>query len=347
MKRNALIDGYRFIFIIVICILHIKEYSGNSQPPMAGGYLAVEFFLILSGWLLIKHYDSEVKREKRPDVVKFFVYRYKRLFPQYAVGFILLSIIDILFFEKYNFLAFISSYLWEFFMLQITGLGAWHFDLFWYVSALLVASVVIYYLLINDREKFISVYAPIIVLLIYSWFYQTRHCVAGIGLSTNTFIVSDGFWRALAGMSVGCIAYALRFKVEKYLDIIFPKPSIQKIVLTISEMFLLFICFIDFYGKGCSERDFVLIVCMALLITFAFINKSYLATVCMDNKILFWLGNISYTMYCTHMIVNNIIRAYFPGYPFWTTVACYLIVVIILSTGINWLLKVAQNCIKR
>lgn len=44
---------YRYLFAFIICILHIKEYYGDNYP-FGGGYLAVEFFLVLSGYLMMK-----------------------------------------------------------------------------------------------------------------------------------------------------------------------------------------------------------------------------------------------------------------------------------------------------
>lgn len=65
--RNAAMDFYRFIFAVVICILHIKEYAGVKPYPMSGGYLAVEFYLVLSGYLLMQHASKMSKNVNKKN----------------------------------------------------------------------------------------------------------------------------------------------------------------------------------------------------------------------------------------------------------------------------------------
>lgn len=215
-------------------------------------------------------------------------------------------------------------------MLQITGFGDYWFAPFWYVSALLFASLVIYYLAIKNRERFTLFYAPLAIVLIYSWFWQTRGCLAGIGLSTNTLLVCDGFWRAFAGMCVGCLAHELKPVVDNFVKQIIPQGSLRSIAYTICEAFILIGLFVNFYGQGCTKRDFILVLGMAFLIIFVFIGESYLTQI-FNNSLSYKLGVISYAMYCNHMIINNLIRAFFPGYNFLSMIVVYLLLVIILS----------------
>ena len=104
----------------------------------------------------------------------------------------------------------------------------------------------------------------------------------------------------------------------------------RRTVYTVLELVILVACFINFYGTGCSKRDFILVIAMAILITTTFIGESFL-TQLFNNSFSKQLGAISYAMYCNHMIVNILIRAYFPGYSFWKMIIVYLLLVVVLS----------------
>ena len=61
MKRNAKLDALRFLYAVPVFLLH----SGNFHPEgylFPGGALAVEFFLILSGYLMAVSIDKKYHR---------------------------------------------------------------------------------------------------------------------------------------------------------------------------------------------------------------------------------------------------------------------------------------------
>lgn len=54
-KRNGMIDFMRFVF----CILIVLEHSELFRGRMLAGYIGVEFFFIVSGWLLMQHIEQK------------------------------------------------------------------------------------------------------------------------------------------------------------------------------------------------------------------------------------------------------------------------------------------------
>ena len=59
--RNGAINAYRFLFAVVIALLHFRYYGGFGAEPTGfrGGYLAVEFFFLTSGFFLIKRIEEQ------------------------------------------------------------------------------------------------------------------------------------------------------------------------------------------------------------------------------------------------------------------------------------------------
>lgn len=55
VDRNGIIDFMRFVFCILIVLDHATLFRGR----MVAGYIGVEFFFIVSGWLLMKHIEHK------------------------------------------------------------------------------------------------------------------------------------------------------------------------------------------------------------------------------------------------------------------------------------------------
>lgn len=59
--KNPIIEFYRFLFMCVICLWHFR----GIVPTFHSGYLPVEFFFILSGYLL---YNTVIKHPERTEM---------------------------------------------------------------------------------------------------------------------------------------------------------------------------------------------------------------------------------------------------------------------------------------
>ena len=86
--RNYSIEFYRFLFACIIYVLHVRKYENfsNEYGEFNGGYLAEEFFFILSGFLMMGSICSQkIKGEISPERMaeNYFILRYKKLMPQY------------------------------------------------------------------------------------------------------------------------------------------------------------------------------------------------------------------------------------------------------------------------
>ncbi|NMA94346.1 MAG: hypothetical protein GX975_06775 [Clostridiales bacterium] len=71
-KKNNAIEFYRFLFSCIIFVLHSRQYGGFGNEPghFGGGYLAVEFFLIVSGMLAAKGIEARMKTAWVKDTSK-------------------------------------------------------------------------------------------------------------------------------------------------------------------------------------------------------------------------------------------------------------------------------------
>lgn len=167
-NRNTAIDALRFFFMIMICLCH---FTGVATF-MKHGHLGVEFFFILSGFLIYKSYISH----KDVGTIDFTLKKIKRLYPAYIISILLMMFLDR---KRFLFCAEISpnhiletyfSHVPEYLMLQSIGLydgNQANYPL-WFLSILVFGGGFLYGLLQCDFRRSINLYIPIICLLFFT-----------------------------------------------------------------------------------------------------------------------------------------------------------------------------------
>lgn len=78
-RRLTGLDALRGVAALVVLGFHVGTISGSGT--WAGGFLAVDFFFVLSGYVLARTYESRM-----PSAGQFLLLRYKRLWPIVALG---------------------------------------------------------------------------------------------------------------------------------------------------------------------------------------------------------------------------------------------------------------------
>lgn len=168
VKKMNSIEAFRFIFMLMICIWHYK-----GTKVLAHGYMAVEFFFILSGVLMFfssnKEYalgtlDYTMKKVKRfaPDCLLLIAYVNLRH-----------MILPVLLGRKGLDVSWLLQALPESLFLQNTGIytGGVNFPM-WYVSVLLFGGAFVYALLRFNKRLALSIILPMIVLVGYTYIFS-------------------------------------------------------------------------------------------------------------------------------------------------------------------------------
>lgn len=259
------------------------------------------------------------------ETLLFFLKRFKHFYPQYLLSWVILALYCLFDRRMVSISDILLDYPPEILMLQMIGVGKRLNPAMWYVSALLLASTVIYYLANRNRKRFIYLICPLCVLLIYSYFYQNRGALGGI-VWNNLLIVRDGFWRALAGLCVGCFVYEIHSCLSAEAKRSYP------IFRTIYGAGALCLLAFMFYQPGNTAADFTLIAVMALLVL-SVMSSNEREGGYLDRLLCRWKidGRYAYAIYCNHWVINYMIRDHFPGYPFYPALTVYLIITVIMS----------------
>lgn len=193
-KKNNIIEFYRILFTFVICIYHVG--FGNKYNIFTHGYACVEFFCILSGYLLFKTFE---RKGNELGSIDYLIGRVKRLYPEYIFA----AVIAIVFFGIINPDFNLVKVVTELFMVQSVGLFSGGYNTpTWYISAMLAVSVIIYGLLSVNRKLFVKVIAPLIVLFGYVYLFGTA---GGLENWSVVQFMPLTILRVFCGMSLGVI----------------------------------------------------------------------------------------------------------------------------------------------
>ena len=331
-KRNGIIDFMRFVFCMVIILYHCRNMGGTSDIALCAdaGYIAVEFFFLVSGFLMAK---SAAKRNDSDyshlgtETTQFLWHKIKPILPYYVFAVVL----------SYSCTAFLKNYtavqalhnlmlgIWNLFFLGISGIRT--FSLLratWYLSAMFISMLILYPMLCKWKDRFTHIVAPLIVIFLLGWLSQTY---GNLNQYTVHFdLVYSGLVRALAEISLGCICFAVYKKIKTIQFTI-----VARTLITLIQLFGytgVIYCTTNLPSK---QFDFVMLLCLAVCITLSFSGHGIFAHL-FGSKLFPWLGKLSLVMYLNHMWVKDTIVALLPkSIGYWKLLSLCIICVLLVS----------------
>ena len=296
-KRNGTIDLMRFLFCLLVMCYH-------TRTCFIGGYIAVDFFFILSGYLM-----AQSMRKTAPvcddiglDTIRFIIHKAARVFPFYIVAWLISLFISIVI-KSYSVIELIKLIYkspYNIIMMEMGGvIGLGHHLLSsWFISAMLIAMLFIYPIRRRNGSLFDCVFAPMLFLLFAGYCHQRGE---GVGVLTidylSPFHFYTGLFRASAEISLGCLCFRAVNSIP-----LFPTKACQ-FLLTAVEWLGYIAAFILAYKYKSTEFDIVTVFWLSISISISFSEKSLTASIIRNRSILF-LGDFSLCLYLVHQLVN-------------------------------------------
>lgn len=205
-KYNPEIDFWKLVFAVAIFLFHSSKFITSSGWSLFNrGYLAVEFFFIVSGYFL-----AMTIREKEDDAAQnscwvYLLHKIKAFYLYYFCAFII-SFTVRQWILSADVITVIKNFLlsWnEIFLLKMGGItsGRYYNGPTWYISAMLIAMAVLYPLAKKWKTYFLNIGALLISICGYALISQYSN-------SLNVAeewqgIIYLGVIRAVAGVSLG------------------------------------------------------------------------------------------------------------------------------------------------
>lgn len=321
-RHVGIIDFLRFFFIVLI-VCHHSAFFGNHK--FLSGYIGVEFFYIVSGWLFARACYTQ----KNLDVFGFLFHKIKGFYPEFlvatATGFILMS-----FFDKdvhghwlMNFIYWIS----DIFLLQIWGFPTLSATaVSWFLSAM-IGSLCILAPLALYKPRLLSFYAFPIIISIYGFLCVNYGSLSPILQPVAGGLIHAGLLRAAADMLTGYLSYSLSTKLSSASL----TPNKLNILGILEWGGYLTSLYLIFRMNGPTQIDFLIVLLLAVSITISFsqvTQTNRIRGVLCDR-----LGRYSLNIYLSHGCIGLIFGKLAMPQHYGMTATCivYIILIIILS----------------
>lgn len=312
MKRNGAVDFWKFVFSIVIMCFHSMYFAGSGKYIFYDGANMVEFFFLVSGFLmaasLMRQKGSTEEAPVWKSTWRFLFHKIKSMCPEYYVAWALSFLIKqtaggILPLRK------ICKHgiqcIWELLFLRMAGFNEYNANgATWYISAMLYAMLFLLPLFYWNREFFLHILAPLIALGILGYLYTTVGILRG-----NTDWMGfcyRGFLRAMGVLCVGCVCYLVCQKIKKA-----EFTYLSKVLLALAETGGYLFALYWTYGHAGSKMQFIILLLFAVSLTISFSHQGLFAPL-YDNRAVYWLGKFSFPLFLSHHAWSGKMNRMFP-----------------------------------
>ena len=302
--KNGKIELARFAMCMAVLLYHLNLeyfdggfYFGDSFTFFSHGRSGVEFFYIISGFLMAK----SVSKRRNDGVpvgkasVQFLWRKFKRLFPPHIIAVIITSVYII--FKYTNVYEALLARFSSIFFLQKTGVSTLAFvGVEWYVSSMLIAMAIIYPLLKANYDVTARAVAPIGSLLIMGYLIQHYEALPNSSLMDGfTF---NGNLRAVGVMLLGVCTYEASQLIRKHnlMKRLKPEMLLVELIGYLGFGYYIISSLDSFYDAIAA-----LFCAAAVAVTFARDDLRFY-----NNKLFYFLGEISFPIY----LVQNIVRKF-------------------------------------
>ena len=316
-NRNGKIEFLRFLFSVIIVIHHSRYILGDDQCLFLGGSLAVEFFFLVSGYLMMASIDR-ISARKAPgqdlgrETLDFLRRKAKAVFPDLLIAWVIALVFTKIAKNKslLGMAALAVDSFFELTLLKMSGLYSFSLNgVTWYISSMLLCMAILYPLIRKYPDKMKHIGLPLITLFALGYlageYGAPRDPMKWIGFTRK------GNLRAIAEISLGAITYQTVKSAGKV-----EFTTLGKILITAAEWGAYLILILYMYFAKASERDYFFILVMAVAVGLSFSHKGIDADL-FDNPVSIWLGKWSLPLYLGHTFysyhLNRILPASLSG----------------------------------
>lgn len=334
--RNYEIDLWKFIFSIVIVLLHSFNLFGGENKFMPGGSIGVDFFFIVTGYLMMNSIDKKTYVQSGGEFVWCkFKYVAPYFYISVFISFLLRSYFGI---DEAPLLHKILLLVNEIFLLQAAGFSVYAVTgSAWYLSAMFIAIALLYPVVIKYRKEFVDTYSVIVgILLIGSM-------SSGIGTTSNPGYMIGGFCflgllKAVAEISLGIFAYGIANKIN---DVGISK-SVKCFLTALKYFGFLFVIYFASFNESNGIIGFsnVVLLLLSIILTFSDVTFKCLEKLARKIKLL---GEFSVCIYLNNYYWALIVYKLYPYETILFKISIYLLSVMTTSCLVLWTVKYCKK----
>lgn len=333
-EKNGEIELFRLLFCLSVVCTHLNGFFHLGL--FARGTFGVEFFFLVSGFFMARSAEK-AESVNFPDFCKYIYRKAKSFFPYYILAVVLQLIVLRIIIQKTELMTLLVEtvkLIPEILFLQMGGFATEstiNVAATWYLSAMLLAILVLYPLTIKFKKNYGIIY---LILAIFGLGFLNRMHGGYIVVyrTADCGLMYDGMLRGLFEVALGASCYALSNVLGSK---VFTK--LQKILLTIVKylgyLFVGVYVFSNFSNTYESIALIVLTICVVLTGSNVTYNIPY-------NKFTQFCGSISLPLYLLHAVILRCIVAMFGDK---NKSVESLIIIVIVVLGLSIALKYALD----
>ena len=278
-----------------------REYRKLSNHFFFYGAIGVEFFFIVSGYLMAKSVYNDISRGVDGLDTKTFLWRkIKSIWIYYLSISLVMMILKIIGGQDFR---YILQRIPSLFFLQRTGAFPYAFlTTSWYLSSMLIAMAIIHPILKKYYQTFVDVIGPLVAILLVGYIIHESRSMLGItkwiGITYKCNLC------AIAGIAMGtsCFEISRKMQDREYTNL--QRCIISLLAILNFILIMLFIC-----SNERNRYTAYLVYLFAGLVTLSFSSCGYLSQKGIFQKRFFiYLGSISLPIY----LLQDIFRRYGP-----------------------------------
>lgn len=313
-KRTGTIDFWKFICSIVIVAFHARNFTKNPDRPFINGAIMVEFFFLVSGYLMAASLLKYEKRKQAGETIpigkttfSYILHKIAGMCPEYYVAMVIGFWVNHVSGRSGKLVKDLLFSIWDVCFLSMGGMTGYHANAAtWYISAMLLAMLVLVPICLKNRDLFLYVIAPVVGIFSMGVLYQNNGYLAGPERWQGFYM--KGLLRALGELCLGAFSYILVQKLKEIRLTVF-----GKVCLTVVEFggFGMVLTASYFLPRG--KTDFLLVVFLFFAVSVSFSHQSIVAPI-FDNKMIYFLGKFSFSIFLGHIYWSHAIKKMFPHY---------------------------------
>lgn len=335
-KRNNSIELLRFLFTAIIIFFHVNLDLWDQNKVIAvirgvpvtffeHGNLGVEFFFLVTGYLLARSVHKKIQEDKAhpgmnvnlsQETLQFIVHKAKAVFPCYLAACAMTPLVRLIVGKNLGFSYFLKR-LPSLLFLQRLGLGRPFIGCTWYLSSLFIALPFVYPLCRKYYRTYTRVVSPLLcAVLLWSI----------ISLTGSLGDIDDWFFftyktniRAFAEISMGTTAFELSRLIRGRVHSLPARAALTFTALASLVLSIMYMC-----SAADGRYGFAVFYLLFLLVAITFSGEGLISRADIFRSPFFtWLGAVSLPMYVSQTLLRMLVPCIFGKTTQWTQ--CFLI----------------------
>lgn len=327
------LTGFRGIAALLVVFYHIRGnltayVNEETIYFLSKGYLAVDFFFILSGFVIAYNYFERLVIPAKAQIIGFYIKRFARIYPLHLLillAYLLIPLAYGITGKQFYFQGQYSleGFIYGLFLLQTWG---WLDDITWNVPAWSISTELLAYIffpfmvwIIQPIKRYLGITGIICFIIITNCFIAVIFDAFG-NQNIGQNIQSVGAFRCLSEFFIGVCTW---LAYHNY------KTQFLKIgrLLFYGGIGL----FVSFSVTDITNHYYIPVT-MATILLGSICHHSMITRL-FSSHFFVWLGDISYSIYLTHYLIRDLFKILFMDSPtaslIW--IVSYVLVVICVS----------------